>query len=210
VVEDKDLAGLQGGEGAGGERRKLFVGRLRGSGEEGSFSVLCDTVVIDRTSRTLLAFSGVGGHTEVKSVKATLAVTRPLAFDFSEDVRHAQAERNTTYTHNRQATKCGYGYEVQTKGLGYRQMHVVALAKYPGFLPTKGKEAVWDYLVRNTTVPLDRRWLDTLMARMTLDKRVQEPLTYGPVSPCVITADDEYLEVVVPELVRYGVLRVEE
>ena len=152
--------------------------------------------------RCILAFSASGNSTEIRAVRAALQANRKIEFRFVEFSKGAWPTKVTLFNDSE-------GYTTTAKSIGMRQYHLVVVARRPGFLPAATPDALWNYLRKETTTPMDRRWLEALSARLAKDGRLTRPSTSGQMDPALVDVDDEYMDKTVKDLLRSGKIRIE-
>lgn len=198
MVEVKDIQSVPGKE-------EWFVGNLEGTSDGGCFGVAAESVCYDRSDMTLLAFSGLCGQTEVKSVRGQMCQGKGVKIAY-EEFPHA---RRRTYSTTHRLRRCEDGYTVASRQIARHQYHVVAIARDPQFMPDGSEEAVWQYLVAHTTTPCARSWVPTLIENFVGLGWMYRPESHGPVLPAMLKLDTAKLDKLVTGLVRAGKLRIE-
>jgi len=152
--------------------------------------------------RCILAFSAAGNSTEIRAVRAALQVNRKIEFRFVESSNTVWPTKITLFNDSE-------GYTTTAKSIGMRQYHLVVVARRPGFLPAATPDALWNYLRKETTTPMDRRWLEALSVRLAKDGRLTRPNKSGTMDPGLVDVDDEYMDKTVKDLLRSCKIRIE-
>jgi hypothetical protein len=183
-----------------------FVGDLLIASDGHGFRVKVDRIVWDKKavlgSRSLLAFSASGGSTEVRAVRAALGVNHKVTFSFNKAV---EGGRSSTI----QLSADEEGYDTTARSIGMRNYHLVAVCRRPGFMPAATPEALWDYLRKETTTPIDRRWLDAIANQLLKDDRLSRPFHEGEADAGLVSVDDDYMDKCVKDLLKRGLIRIE-
>lgn len=162
--------------------------------------IVWDAMAVGNGRRCVLAFSAAGNSTEVRAVRAALNVNRKIEFTLAYRAGYGQTSVTLV---NDEA-----GYDTQARGLGLRHYHLVAVARRPGFLPAATPQALWDYLRKETTTPIDRRWLDALSRRLLADGRMTRPASSGVADAAIVVVDDEYMDGVVKSLLSERIISI--
>lgn len=150
----------------------------------------------------LLAFSGLCGPTELKSIRGQLTSGRACRLIFEEFQGAGHYDR----THH--LKRSDEGYRVLHKAVSRHQYHVVALARDKEFLPDGSEESVWQYLVSHTTTPAAREWVPKLTARFEEDGHLYYPTAHGGIRPAVIRLGDRELDPMISGMVKRNVLEI--
>lgn len=147
----------------------------------------------------MLAMSATGGGTAVRSFRAALGVNHRVGFRFAP----ANGGGSTSMSRSEA------GYDLFVRGIGLRCYHMVAISRRPGFLVSATPAALWQYLRKETTTPMDRRWLPAISAEMLNRGWIKRVNVAGSLASAVVAVDDAMMDECIVTLLSRGRVKIE-